>query len=358
MRNFIGDVFFPSVSGIGRLQNFFRFKKGVRGILPDEITVAEALRAGGYHTAMFGKWHLGDQDTMLPNDKGFDYFYGAHYSVDMEPFYFWRNKELDIEHVDKTQITPLLTKEIENYIDQHYNSPFFIYYASPYPHHPAHSSERFKGKSLAGDYGDCVEELDWSVRQIYKKLEEKGIADNTLFIFTSDNGPWHEGNPGYHRGSKGLSLDGGQAVPCIITYPNIIAAGTRISHTAMSIDFFPTFLHLAGIELPGDREIDGADMMPLLLGNARENTQEYMYYINKCQVYAVRDRQDMKYIIPTCLDNPSFAHTKHGPYLFDLKHDQNESYDVKMRYPQKAEELMQELDRKQQALTKNPRGWK
>lgn len=181
-RNFIGDVFFPSVSGMGRLQNNFRFKKGVRGILPDEITVAEALRAGGYRTAMFGKWHLGDQDSMLPSDKGFDYFYGAHYSVDVDPFYFWRNKELDIEHVDKAQITPLLTKEIEDYIDQHSNSPFFIYYASPYPHHPAHASDRFKGKSLAGDYGDCVEELDWSVGQIYSKLEEKGIADNTLFL--------------------------------------------------------------------------------------------------------------------------------------------------------------------------------
>ena len=158
-RNFIGDVFFPSVSKMGRLQNHFRFKKGVRGILPDEITMAEALQAGGYRTAMFGKWHLGDQDTMLPNDKGFDYFYGSHYSVDMEPFRFFRNKELDMEHVDKTQITPLLTKEIEDYIDLHYQSPFFIYYASPYPHHPAHASERFKGKSLAGDYGDCVEEI-------------------------------------------------------------------------------------------------------------------------------------------------------------------------------------------------------
>ena len=358
-RGYVSGVFFPSVTTKGRLFNKFMFKHGVTGICPDEITVAEALKASGYKTAMFGKWHLGDTAPMLPNDKGFEYFYGAHYSVDMEPYHFYRNREIDREFVDKTKLTPILTGEILRYIDENADNPFFIYYASPYPHHPAAASDKFKGVSEGGTYGDCVEELDWSCGEIYKKLEEKGIANNTLFIFTSDNGPWYEGNPGLHRGRKCLSLDGGQAVPFIAAYPDAIKKGVEIDATAMNIDFFPTFLKLAGIEnLPSDREIDGVDMMPLLKGETNENTQEYMYYINTCKVFAVRNRDNFKYIIPTKLDNPAYAYELHGPYLFDINHDVNESYDVSDHYPEIKEQLKKVLDDKQKDLTDNPRGWK
>lgn len=357
-RGYVKSVFFPSVTTLGRLINRASFPHGVTGICPDEITVAEALKASGYKTAMFGKWHLGDASPMLPNDKGFEYFYGAHYSVDMKPYHFYKNREIDSEFVDKTQLTPILTEEILRYIDENADDPFFIYYASPYPHHPAAASEKFKGVSDGGTYGDCVEELDWSCGEIYKKLEEKGIADNTLFIFTSDNGPWYEGNPGLHRGRKCLSLDGGQAVPFIAAYPAVIKKGTEINATAMNIDFFPTFLKMAGIEnLPSDREIDGVDMMPILKGESAENTQEYMYYINTCKVFAVRNRENFKYIIPTKLDNPAY-YGLHGPYLFDINHDVNESYDVSDHYPDIKEKLCTVLDEKQKELSENPRGWK
>lgn len=359
VRGYITGVFFPNVTFKGRLYNSGMFPRGVRGLLPDEITVAEALRASGYKTAMFGKWHLGDASPSLPNDKGFDYFYGAHYSVDMEPYHFYKNESIDREFVDKTQLTPILTDEILRYIDENADEPFFIYYASPYPHHPVHVSEKFAGRSFGGAYGDCVEELDWSCGEIYKKLEEKGIADNTLFIFTSDNGPFHEGNPGLHRGRKCMNLDGGQVVPFIAVYPNEIKAGTEINETAMNIDFFPTFLKLAGIDrLPDDRAIDGVDMMPLLKGEIHENTQEYMYYINFSDVFGVRGRDNFKYLAPTKLDNPMYAREKHGPYLFDIDHDVNESYDVSTHYPEINTRLKKVLDDKAKELDENPRGWK
>lgn len=358
-RGFVNAVFFPTVKTSGKLINKALFPHGIVGILPDEVTIPEALGAGGYKTGMFGKWHLGDCSPHLPNEKGFDYFFGAHYSNDMKPYAYYRNTEIVMDaEVDQHNLTKTITSEINNYIESNKDDPFFVYYASPFPHHPVHASKEFQGKSNGGAYGDCVEELDWSVGEIRKKLDELKLLDNTLIIFTSDNGPWYEGSPGMHRGRKGNSFDGGQMVPFIASWPDQIPKGEVINETAMNIDFFPTFLNMAGIELPNDREIDGIDMMPLLRQERVENVHDDLYFIKMKKIFAVRSKDDFKYCIKAKSENTTYQMAKQGPFLFNMNYDQNESYNTLTQFPEKAEELRMKLEKKQRAFESNPRGWK
>ncbi|MBO8142913.1 MAG: sulfatase-like hydrolase/transferase, partial [Firmicutes bacterium] len=158
-RGFVHNVFFPKRHPIGKLFSPFMFPYGIRGILPDEITVAEALHAAGYKTGIFGKWHLGDKSPYLPNEKGFDHFFGSYYSNDMKPYAYYRNNEIVIEApADQTQLTKQITTEILDFIDTNHEQPFFVYYPSPFPHFPVHASQDFTGSSNAGTYGDCVQE--------------------------------------------------------------------------------------------------------------------------------------------------------------------------------------------------------
>jgi arylsulfatase A-like enzyme len=364
-RSFFNGVAFPTDTPMGMLRNKAMFEHGVLGILPDEITSAEALKAAGYDTAMFGKWHMGDRAPSLPNDKGFGYFYGALYSVDMSPYAFYKNKEIDIPaEVDKDEITPILTKQILGYIDQHHEKPFFIYYASPYPHFPAHASKAFKGHSQGGTYGDCVEEIDWSVGEIMKKLDQYDLTDNTLVIFTSDNGPWQEGNPGLHRGRKCQNFDGGQAVPFIASWPLVIKPGSVTDEAMMNTDFFPTFLQMAGVDLPTDRAIDGHSLLPFLAGETNISPDDKLYFIRSHsekrigKALAVRSRDKFKYMGKAMSDNAAYITMEQGPFLFNLENDPNESYDVTPLFPKKAEELNAEMEKVNEDFASNPRGWK
>lgn len=358
-RGFIHSVFFPSGTLMGLLVNTFGFPRGVRGILPDEVTVAEALQAGGYETAMFGKWHLGDRSPHLPTEKGFDYFFGSHYSNDMEPYAIFRNREVAIEApADQTMLTKAFTREILRFIDRKSGKPFFIYYASPFPHDPVHSSDRFSGKSTGGPYGDCVEELDWSVGQIRAKLSERGLADNTLLVFTSDNGPWHQGSPGPHRGRKANSFDGGQAVPFIASWPGAIPASTEIETPAMSIDLFPTFLKAAGIPVPEDRIVDGVDLSPMLRGGAHAISERQLFFARGGGFVGVRGPDSFKYVVRHRSENSAYWVANHGPFLFDLKHDPTESYNVSERLPRVRADLARAVDEINRERDENPRGWR
>jgi arylsulfatase A-like enzyme len=358
-RGFVHNVFFPKRHPIGKLFSPFLFPYGVRGILPDEITVAEALQASGYRTGIFGKWHLGDKSPYLPNEKGFDYFYGSYYSNDMTPYAYYRNDEVVIDApADQTKLTQLITHEILNFIDANKEGPFFVYYPSPFPHFPVHSSEEFSGTSQGGSYGDCVEEIDWSVGEIMKKLDEHGLSENTLVIFTSDNGPWFEGSPGFHRGRKGNTFDGGQIVPMIASWPCEIPKGQDIELAAMNIDFFPTFLNIAGIPLPQDREIDGVDILPLLQGKISQSPHKALYFIYTNKPTGIRSDSNFKYFERHKSENAKYWISPQGPFLFNLNHDTNESYDVQNIYPELAEVLAKQLADKQEAMKNNPRGWK
>lgn len=333
----------------------------VNGFQADEITSAEALQARGYATGIFGKWHLGDESPSLPNEKGFDYFFGAHYSNDMCPYHFYRNNEIAVEGIiDQRNLTGMLTEEVLGFIDDHTEEPFFLYYPSPWPHHPISVGEDFKGTSKAGTYGDCIQEVDWSVGEILKKVKEKGIEDNTLILFTSDNGPWHQGSPGFHRGRKGNCFDGGQIVPTLACWPGTIPEDQMITEQMMNIDFFPTFLGMAGIGIPEDREIDGRDILPLLKGDTGKSPHKDLYYVSGMHAYGLRNDDHFKYFASTESDNAEYA--KHGmsihPFLFDLNVDQNESYDQSAHYPERAKEMRDKLYAFNREMEKNPRGWK
>ncbi len=358
-RGFVHNVFFPKRHPIGKFFSPFFFPYGVRGILPDEITVAEVLQASGYRTGIFGKWHLGDQSPYLPNEKGFDYFFGTYYSNDMKPYAYYRNEEVVIEApADQTKLTKQITSEILGFIDENKDAPFFVYYPSPFPHFPVHASEDFAGKSSGGAYGDCVEEIDWSVGEILKKLKEHNLTENTLVIFTSDNGPWFEGSPGFHRGRKGNTFDGGQIVPMIASWPRKIPKGQDIEIAAMNIDFFPTFLKIAGIPLPQDRKIDGVDILPVLRGELEQSPHEALYFIYTNKPMGIRSPDNYKYFERHKSENGKYWMAKQGPFLFDLNNDQNESYDVQNLYPDIAQKLAEKLQEEQHQMETNPRGWK
>ncbi len=358
-RGFVNGVFFPRSHPIGKFMSPLTFPHGVRGILPDEVTVAEALQAGGYKTGIFGKWHLGDHSPYLPNEKGFDHFFGSYYSNDMKPYAYYRNEELVIEApADQTRLTKEITREILTFIDENHDSPFFVYYPSPFPHHPVHASEAFTGSSKGGAYGDCVQEIDWSVGEIRKKLAEYGLTENTLVIFTSDNGPWYEGSPGFHRGRKGNNFDGGQIVPFIASWPGAIPQGIDVHAAAMNIDFFPTILKMAGIPLPVDREIDGLDILPLLQGEMEQSPHEELYFVGMKKVMGLRSRDNFKYYDKHRSENSTYWVAKQGPFLFDLNCDQNESYNVMTHFPEKGANMGEMLEARRAQMASNPRGWR
>ena len=357
----VTDAFVQRVHEMNRRR---RTEMPVSGILEDELTIAELLRARGYRTGMFGKWHLGDHSPHLPNDKGFDYFYGAHYSNDMCPYHFWRNREVAVEApFDQRQITGLLNQELFSFIRLSGPEPFFAYYASPWPHHPISSGQAFVGTSKAGVYGDCIEEFDHGIGELLDLLEYEGKLDQTLIVFTSDNGPWHQGSPGLHRGRKGNVFDGGQIVPTLIHWPAGGQSGITINEPVMNIDFFPTFSDLAGIPLPDDRIIDGCSLLPLLRGDETRSPHDVLFFVDstvpirETQGYAIRSRDHFKYFAAKKSENSVYQSMMIHPFLFDLQADPNESYDVRSIHPAKASELKDQLEAFNASVRQNPRGW-
>ncbi|MEN3939990.1 sulfatase [Prosthecobacter sp. SYSU 5D2] len=301
-------------------------KKNAHTVLhAKEITMAEVLRDAGYATACIGKWHLGahsktsptgfDPATM-PNAQGFDEFYGTPlyngYTVKVADAKFrstiLRNEEVVVPAVESwDQITQDYTRESLDFIRRHREKPFFLYLAHNMPHIPVGASERFKGKSAGGPYGDAVEEIDWSCGEIVKMLRELGLAENTLVVFTSDNGPWietthgmkpngkrfiprdHSGSADPLRGYKMLTWEGGLRVPCIAWWPGKIPAGTESDAITSTIDLMPTFAALAGGKVPDDRIIDGRDLRALLQGPVKAaSPHDAFFYYCHTHLQAVR----------------------------------------------------------------------
>jgi len=359
LRMHIPHVFFPTKTLYGHMINRFILMNsyGVKGLLEDEITIPEALKQAGYATGMLGKWHLGDKSPHLPNDKGFDFFYGAHYSNDMKPYAIWKNKEIDQPApADQNNLTKSLTREGVKFIRENQDKPFYLHYCQPFPHDPLHASEEFRGTSKGGLYGDAVQEVDWSVGEILKTLDELKLRENTLIILTSDNGPWHEGNPGFHRGRKALPFEGGQRVPFIASFPGVIPKNVEIDEMAMNTDLFPTILSLVGIPLPEDRIYDGKDIMPLLNGTEKETFHDFLYYHVGKRILAIRNKH-YKYHTRHRSDNANYATMKTRPMLFDMKRYDQESYDQIHHHPEEAEKLKVKLEEFHDELKRNPRGW-
>jgi arylsulfatase A-like enzyme len=257
------------------------------GIADEEWTIAEVLKTRGYATAAYGKWHLGDHPRFLPPRHGFDDYFGLPYSNDMWPHHptarhfpelpLIEDDEVilpRIEPADQERLTTWYTKRAVKFIEDHRDEPFFVYVAHSMPHVPLYVSEKFRGKSQQGLYGDVIMEIDWSVGEILGTLERLGLDERTLVIFTCDNGPWlsygdHAGSAGPLREGKGTTWDGGQREPCLMRWPGRIPAGTVCGELAATIDVLPTVAHVAGVEeLPMPHAIDGKNIWPLMAGAA------------------------------------------------------------------------------------------
>jgi arylsulfatase A len=333
-----------------------RYSYNVHGIPKDEVLISEALQRRGYRTGLVGKWHLGGTRGYLPNDRGFDFFYGAKWSNDDPPYAIYRNDQVEIPApADQDNLTHNFTIEAINFIQSNYDHPFFLYLAHAMPHYPAHASAAFQQKSEAGRFGDAVEEIDWSVGQILDTLEQLGLDKNTLMVFSSDNGPWMQGNPGNLRGRKMLWFEGGFRVPFLAQWSGVIPPGRINPGISVNFDLFPTFLNLAGVTLPEDRIIDGLDLLPFLKGETT-SPRDNFYYYDVRKAVAVRYQQ-WKYSRRHTTDISTYWPTKQGPFLFDLQNDPNESYSLIEAQPALASHLATMLDTFEDDMQANLRGW-
>jgi len=263
------------------------------GISHNEYTLAEMLKDNGYKTGIFGKWHLGSKKEFFPTNHGFDEFYGILYSNDMwrwHPEYpegypqdllLYRNENALKEIIDQSNLTKDITSESINFIEKNKDRPFFLYIAHPQPHVPLFVSKDFENITGNGLYADVITEIDYSVGRILDKLEESGLTENTIVVFTSDNGPWlsygnHSGSSGIYREGKGTTWEGGVRVPSIIKFPNGLKPN-EIDEPLMAIDWMPTFAGITDSKL-SKYKIDGKDIWPLLSGRESKSPHEKLYF--------------------------------------------------------------------------------
>jgi arylsulfatase A-like enzyme len=347
----------PSRAGLltGRMPqrmgiNAVFFPESFTGMDPEEITFAEILKEKGYQTAAVGKWHLGHLERFLPLNQGFDQYFGIPYSNDMASVVYLRDNEVESFEVDQTYTTQKYTEEALAFIDKAADSPFLLYLAHNQPHVPIYASPEFQGKSERGLYGDVIQEIDWSVGQVLKKLEENGVLENTLIVFSSDNGPWlvmedHGGSAGELREGKQYTFEGGVRVPTVVMWKGKIAPGQVYEELATQMDWFPTFCKLVGAEIPSDREIDGKDLSAVLFENGTREGDTFLYYMLSDQ-RGFREG-DWKIKRPY----GGFAGSRgmkaviaHDTLLFNLKNDPGETTNLAKANPEKLAQMMRAMD--------------
>lgn len=341
------------------------FPVAKKGLNPKEVTMAEVLKSQGYATACIGKWHLGDQTEFLPTRQGFDYYYGIPYSNDMgkrqrnrnnPPLPLMRNEKVIEAPVDQTTVTKRYTEETLKFMKSNRGKPFFIYLPHAMPHLPLFSSDRFSGKSANGAYGDAIEEIDWSTGQILDALKGLGLDDNTLVIFTSDNGARRAkdslGSNAPLSGGKGTTMEGGMRVPCVVRWPGNVPAGRSCDELCSTIDLLPTFAGLAGTTPPSDRHIDGKDIWPLLAGEeGAKSPHDAFYYYFMEQLHAVRSGK-WKLILPLEVKKTGWNRDegKCELALYDLDKDIGETTDVSAKHPEEVERLLKYAERAREGI--------
>ncbi len=321
------------------------FPADKKGLNPEETTIAETLKAKDYATICVGKWHVGDHPKFLPHNQGFDSYFGIPYSNDMNrkevPLPLLRNERVIESPVDQPMLTPRYTKEVVQFIYRNKDKPFFIYLPHTFPHVPLFASSRFKGKSAQGRYGDTIEEIDWSTGEILKALKDTGVDENTLVLFTSDNGSQQKGSNSPLRGRKGQTWEGGQRVPCVVRWPGKIPEGSESSEIVSTLDLLPTFAKLAGAPLP-EKTIDGHDASSILLGEKKAKSKhEAFYYYQMDQLQCVRSG---KWKLHLPLDskkrNWGKPEGKTLQQLYDLDADIGETKNVSVDHPEVVQRLL------------------
>jgi len=328
------------------------------GLPREEVTIAEVLKQRDYATMAIGKWHLGHLPEYLPTSQGFDGYFGLPYSNDMDyitardgkPGY-WNvpliRDTLIIERpAEQTTLTKRYTEEAIRFIRENTGRPFFLYLAHTMPHVPLFASTGFAGTSTRGLYGDVVEEIDWSVGEVLKALRETGIAENTLVIFTSDNGPWlvqgiNGGSAGLLREGKGTTWEGGMREPMIAWWPGTIPSGVTSHEIISSLDLLPTAAALAGVS-PPDRELDGFNILPLLKGEAQSLRDFFVFYRGD-RVYAARLGPWKAHFITQTAYPDGLPVPHDPPVLYQLDQDPSERFDIASKHPEIIEEIKTHL---------------
>ncbi len=404
-RGYADNVIYPTVQSVSpfaqtRIFNSIEMGNNADGMLGDEITIAEAFKAAGYNTGAFGKWHLGDYGEYLPTNQGFDYFYGSHHVNDMKPFYHVTETDGDWEIVhstkdlkDQSMATKWIHDEISSWIAEKSqdDKPFFAYYATPWPHAPVYAGDDFDGTSGLGTYVDCVTEFDHYLGILFDEMEKQGVLDDTIIIFTSDNGPALEGSVGDLRGGKYLAYEGGQKVPFMIRWDNDNGAlgekGTERDNSAVLVDLFPTLLDLCDItvdgsdnNLPTDRVIDGVSMTDLLKNDSVLHTKEHpilhmkreklkaiQYAVPVSEVTSQYPEYDydvlknneyvtFKYFEKIQNDNSAFFDKNRKNWLHILTDDYAENYNRTPVYPEIADQFNERMHEIIDDFTENRRG--
>ncbi|MDO4380957.1 MAG: sulfatase-like hydrolase/transferase [Clostridia bacterium] len=404
-RGYADNVIYPTISTVSpfaqtRVFNSVEMGNNTDGMLGDEITMAEVFKAAGYSTGLFGKWHLGDYGEYLPTNQGFDYFYGSHHVNDMKPFYHVREEggEYTIVHgtdelKDQSKATEWINEEINDWITETVtksDEPFFAVYTSPWPHAPVFAGDEFKGSSGMGTYVDCIKEFDAGLGKLFKNLEDLGVLDDTIIVFTSDNGPALEGSVNELRGGKYLAYEGGQKVPFMIRWNNnngLFKAGDSREQSATLVDLFPTLVSLCSITgggksdyLPTDRVIDGVSMVPVLKNDSVIHTAEHpILHMKRKDIKAIQytvETDEVKKIYPDYNydilnknktitfkyfdkvqnDNSAFFDKYRKNWLHILTDDSGENYNRSGVYPAVAETMHERLDEIQKNFESNPRG--
>ena len=404
-RGYADNVIYPTVDTLSpfaqtRIFNSIEMGNNADGMLGDEITFAETFRAAGYSTGAFGKWHLGDYGEYLPTNQGFDYFYGSHHVNDMKPFYHVteENGEWTIAHgtdelKDQSQATKWIHEEITDWITEkaQEDAPFFAFYASPWPHAPIYAGDDFDGTTGMGTYVDCVTEFDYYLGQLFDTMEKLSVLEDTIIVFTSDNGPALEGSVADLRGGKYLAYEGGQKVPFMIRWDNANGAlgevGTERNNSAVLVDLYPTLVELAGITgnggqknyLPTDRSIDGISMASLLKDDAvihtsehpilhmkREKLKAIQYTMPTSEVkalypdytYDVLDNEyiTFKYFEKIQNDNSAFWDKNRKNWLHILTDDYAENYNRTPVYPEISEQYKTKMHEIMDSFKENRRG--
>lgn len=352
---------YPVRSGMCSDQRAVLFPDSKGGLPASELTIAEILKEQGYATACIGKWHLGHLPSYLPTRHGFDYYFGIPYSNDMSPAQndwegaqkfpkipLMEGEKVIEDEPDQGLLTRQYTEKAIGFMEDHKDQPFFVYLPYTFPHVPLYASPEFEDTSRRGLYGDVVQEIDWSVGEIMNFLSARGLAENTLVLFTSDNGPWlvmrtRGGSAGLFHEGKGTTWEGGVREPAIAWWPGVIPAGSVSMSLASTLDFLPTAAALAGAELPANLELDGYNLMPLLTQEGESGRNVMFIYLGQT-LYAVRHGPwKMHFVTMSKRYQPDKRVVqKHDPpLLFNVEEDPGEKYNVAGDHPDVVRELTQ-----------------
>lgn len=339
---------YASRAGVSRV--FFPADKG--GMNPKTPTIASMLKERGYSTAAIGKWHLGQSGDYLPAGFGFDEYLGVPYSVDMAPLPMIEGTKIVEENADRDTLTQRYTERAVQIIKQAKKKPFFLYMAHSYPHIPIHVSPRFRGKSDYGIYGDAVMEIDWSVGEIRRAIHEEGLDDDTLILFTSDHGPWFQGDPGRLKGRKNTDYEGGVRVPFLTCWKGQLRAGRREDAFISTLDVLPMIAHVCNASAPQEH-LDGVNEWDVLAGVSKTSARDNVVLYTSGDDFNVQcaRRGDWK-VRFAAFDAPPYvyrayprkSYTLARPELYNLRSDPAESYDIASAHPDLVQDILAKVD--------------